>query len=341
MDHQDRRILIVTMRADLHADIVARKIVERGATPFRLNLDEFPEHFTITLEQHDGGLDGVLCHIPTGDRLSLSEVGAVWMRKKADFSFLAGALPAQEKAFAEAEMEHVMFGLLYCLDCYWMSHPLAARGAMWKGEQLMRAARAGFAVPPSMVTNQRDRLETFRTSLGGDIIFKALSSSTLGGLEVTAEERTTGNLGTTRITEAHADLLDAVAELPCFFQQHIAKQCDVRATVIGDRIFAARIHSQDDPRTVTDFRDFSVEIPYEVEDLPPDVARRCIDFVHSYGLNFGALDLVVNPEGEYVFLENNPVGQFLFVEQLVPALNMTDEVAACLIRGANAQRTTS
>ena len=34
-------------------------------------------------------------------------------------------------------------------------------------------------------------------------------------------------------------------------------------SVKGDRLFAARIHSQDDPRTATDWRDMSAEIRYE------------------------------------------------------------------------------
>ena len=104
--------------------------------------------------------------------------------------------------------------------------------------------------------------------------------------------------------------------------------------MIGDALFAARIHSQDDPRTATDWRDMAAAIRYEAAALPAEVARRCLDFVHSYGLTFGALDLIVTPQGDYVFLENNPVGQFLFVEQLVPELDMTGALAECLTREA-------
>jgi hypothetical protein len=57
--------------------------------------------------------------------------------------------------------------------------------------------------------------------------------------------------------------------------------------------------------------------------------------VHSYQLNYGAIDLIVTPDNEYVFLENNPAGQFLFVEQLVPALTMSDSLARRLVREAS------
>ena len=332
------RVLIVTNRADLHADLVSAKLEIAGRAPFRLNLDEFPRQFALTVELARGRWDGELSHLVTGDTLAVCDIGAVWLRKKASFSFLSADLASQERAYAEGEMEHVLFSLLYSLDCYWMSHPAALRGASWKGEQLLRAARLGFCVPPSIVTNRRDSVDVFRAKLGGDIVFKALSSPSLAAEEVAPEDRIAGSLPTTRITDEHEAALDAVAELPCFFQHHIPKRYELRVTVIGAQVFAARIDSQADPRTATDYRDFSAEIRYAAERLPPEVEQRCLELVHSYGLNYGAIDLIVTPTGEYVFLENNPVGQFLFVEQLVPELDMTGALAACLVEGARARR---
>jgi glutathione synthase/RimK-type ligase-like ATP-grasp enzyme len=331
-----RRVLIVTNRADVHADRVAVKLAAAGAAPFRLNLDEFPAHFAVTLELARGRWDGELSHLPTGDTLAVHDIGAVWMRKKASFRFLSPDLAPQERAYAEGEMEHVLFSLLYALDCYWMSHPAALRAASWKGEQLVRAARLGFGVPPSLVSNRRGSVEAFRGKLAGDIVFKALSSPALGAEAVAPDDRIVGTLATTRITDEHDAALDAVTELPCFFQHHVAKRHELRVTVIGDRVFAARIDSQSDPRTVTDYRDFSAEIRYTAERLPPEIARRCVELVHSYSLTYGAIDLIVTPTGEHVFLENNPVGQFLFVEELVPELDMTGAVARCLADGARA-----
>ncbi|HWT13324.1 MAG TPA: hypothetical protein VN231_11265 [Allosphingosinicella sp.] len=329
------RILLVTNRDDIHADLVAAKLASAGSPPFRLNLDEFPEHFTIALELAGGRWEGFLEHRPTGETLSVAEVGAVWMRKRADFAYVS-ALGPQEKAFADGETEHILLSLLHGLDCYWMSHPAAIRRALWKGEQLQRAARMGFAVPRSLITNRRSDVDEFRGAAGGGVIFKALSTPSLAAEQVAEQDRIAGSLPTTRLGAEHEEALDAVAELPCFFQHDIPKRHELRVTVIGDRLFAARIDSQADPRTATDCRDMSADIAYAREVLPSDVERRCLDFVHSYGLAFGALDLIVTPPGEHVFLENNPVGQFLFVEQLVPELDMTGALAECLIAGAQA-----
>ncbi len=330
-----KRIMTVTIAGDLHADLVAERIAAEGEPMFRLNIDEFPEQFAVALELADGRWGGTLANTTTGDSLAITDIGAVWMRKKADFSFVSKQLAAQERAYAQAEAEHLLFSLLYSLDCYWMSHPLALRGAIWKGEQLKRAARLGFLVPPSLATNGRASVEAFMAAQG-EIIFKALSSSTLAAEEVAPEERLGRGLATTRITAEHEGLLDSVAELPCFFQRNIAKRHELRVTVIGDKVFAAAIHSQDDERTAIDCRDMSAEIRYEKADLPAEIERRCREFVHSYGLTFGAIDLIVTPDGDHVFLENNPAGQFLFVQQLVPELDMLGAVADCLRAGAGA-----
>lgn len=329
------RVLIVTNRHDLHADIVAEKIMKNGGSPFRLNLDEFPRDYALTIDFAEDRWDGEIAHIPTGDRLSIPNIGAVWMRKPGDYAFPSGELAAQERQFASAEMDQFLIGLLYSLDCYWMSHPAAIRRSVWKNEQLLRAVRMGFRVPSSLMTNRRERVDAFRHAMRKDIIFKALSSPTLAAEKVAAEERIVRGLSTTRIMDDDEELLDAVHELPCFFQEYVPKRHEVRVTIIGNEVFAARIHSQDDPRTATDFRDYSAEIKYEAESLPPEIEARCRQFVESYGLTYGAIDLIVTPDNEYVFLENNPAGQFLFVEQLVPELTMSDSLARQLVQGCH------
>ena len=77
------------------------------------------------------------------------------------------------------------------------------------------------------------------------------------------------------------------------------------------------------------------DIPYRKATLPAEVAEQCLKLVRSYNLNFSTMDLIVTPDDRYVFIENNPNGQFMFIEKRVPELPMTAALAACLIRGAN------
>lgn len=330
----NKKILIITSSGDLHADLVVERLLAKSARFFRLNLDDFPTLYEIDMQYHDGEPNGILRHIPTRASMSASEVGAIWTRKTGEFRFSCDDLGQQERAYAKDETGHILTSMLLTLDGYWMNHPIAIHSAMWKGEQLRRAAKAGFKVPPSLATTRGDAVRRFRTDMGGEIIFKPLSSPDLGADQVEHADRVTPGLATTRITAEYDEMLDSLHVVPGFFQQLIPKRYELRVTVIDQHVFAASIHSQEDERTRTDYRDFSAEIRYEAVELPADIERRCRELVHSYGLKFGALDLILTPDGDYVFLENNPAGQFLFVEQLVPELRMLDAVTDCLIDGA-------
>ena len=52
----------------------------------------------------------------------------------------------------------------------------------------------------------------------------------------------------------------------------------------------------------------------------------------SYGLNYSAMDIIVTPDEDYVFLENNPNGQFLYIQELIPEFNILETVADTLIK---------
>ncbi len=329
-----KTILIVTNSQDLHADLVAVRLAAGGQRLFRLDLDCFPRDIQTCQWYAGGALHNKIRRRGDEQWLDLAEVGAVWIRKPAEFTFLSDELAPQELAYARQEAEHALFSLLYTLDCYWIGHPLALRGAQWKGEQLKRAARMGFLVPDSLITNAPDQVLAFKHSLAGDMVFKSLSDPMLGGGELAPAQRSAGALGTTIVDDAMLRDVEAVGQLHCHFQRYIPKQYELRVTVIGERVFAAKIHSQDDARTAIDSRDMSAPIRYEAASLPAELQRRCLAFVRSYDLNYGALDLIVTPGGEVVFLENNPAGQFLYIEQLIPEFKMIDAMAETLAEGA-------
>lgn len=335
------RVLIVTHRHDLHADLVVPLLRARGVTPLRLDLDAFPRDYQLDQTIIDGRCVSRLRLLADDDWIDLANVGAVWVRKPAEHAYRSEDLNPQERAFAERETEQALFSVLYTLDCFWMSHPRALRGALWKGEQLARAARMGFTVPASIVTNVPNEARRFCAQVGGPVIFKTMSTPTLAAEDVDAHERIAGGLATTIVDDGMIGQLDAVCELSCHFQEYVPKRHELRVTVVGDQVFAAKIMSQDDARTTIDSRDMSAPIRYEACALAPALARRCVDFVHSYDLSYGALDLVVRPDDEIVFLENNPAGQFLYVQQLVPELKIMEAVSDLLAAEARCRRTST
>lgn len=53
----------------------------------------------------------------------------------------------------------------------------------------------------------------------------------------------------------------------------------------------------------------------EAHDFPADLAEKCVRLLKELGLGFGAIDMLVDSAGEYWFLENDPNGQWAYVEQ--------------------------
>lgn len=335
------QIVIVTQMDDAHADDIILLLHELGHDAIRLNSDDIPVNTTLSLHfasaspQWSGGIT-----IQTNGRvIDVESIRSVWWRKPSQLG-LPLDLSEQERAFATDEIEHALRSLWGSLDCYWISYPEHIRQASWKGVQLQRAARLGFEVPRTLITTDPEEARAFFHTCQGQMIFKVLSDPFLGAQKVIekypdAPPPEAYGTATTLITEAELALLDSVQLVPCLFQEYIPKQVDLRVTVIGDELFAAEIHSQEHPKTRIDWRHYDVDIPYRKTTLPDDVAARCMALVRGYHLNFSAMDLILTPDGRYVFVENNPNGQFMFVEELVPELRMTEALAACLIRGAN------
>jgi len=53
---------------------------------------------------------------------------------------------------------------------------------------------------------------------------------------------------------------------------------------------------------------------HEIFELPDEVKASLRRLMAAFGLNFASLDMIVTPDGEFVFLELNPNGQWLWLE---------------------------
>lgn len=58
---------------------------------------------------------------------------------------------------------------------------------------------------------------------------------------------------------------------------------------------------------------------HEIIDLGKSVDDNLVRLIKSFGLTFGAVDLVLTPSDDLVFLEVNPNGQWAWLEVLTGA----------------------
>jgi hypothetical protein len=339
---QAKSIVIVTEELDIHVDEMVKVLRALNHEPIRFHPTDFPSRSTISLLLASSHQWAGEFYLKTNERrIDIEKIGSIWWRRPGSPS-LPPEISEQERRFVEGEISHALQGFWASRNCYWVDYPPSLRLASFKPHQLERAVEFGFEVPKTLITNDPEEVKAFYEQCNGQIIYKVFTdpflAQTWGEIEPTTDRASfpiPKATVTTLITKKHLSLIDTVKTSLCLFQEYIPKQYELRVTVIGDELFAAEIHSQAHERTSVDWRHYDVSIPYQKATLPGDVAERCMAFVKSYQLNYSAMDLIVTPDGRYVFLENNPSGQFFFVQQLVPELKMIEALAACLIRGAN------
>jgi glutathione synthase/RimK-type ligase-like ATP-grasp enzyme len=322
MTHK-KQIIIVTDELDPHADRLILVLRAMGEEPLRIHPADFPAHSSLSLllsQNHWSGSIQTQTHT-----IELEDIRSIWWRKPAAYQIPEDLSP-DEQNFVRKELDHTLQGLWNSLDCYWMSHPTAIRFASSKPYQLQLATRLGLAVPRTLITMDPEQVRDFYEQCHGNIVYKVLSNP-----QVAAKAQRA--VYTTPITAAQLDVIETVRATPCQFQEYIPKKLELRVTIIGDDIFTAEIHSQEHERTKFDWRHYDVTIPVKRGQLPDRIAQQCFSLTKHYGLNFGTIDLIVTPEDQYVFLEINPNGQWMWVQERIPELHMKEAMASYLMKG--------
>ncbi|HEX8450020.1 MAG TPA: grasp-with-spasm system ATP-grasp peptide maturase [Allosphingosinicella sp.] len=103
-----------------------------------------------------------------------------------------------------------------------------------------------------------------------------------------------------------------------FVQEKIRKRFETRTFYLDGRMFSAAIYSQNDPQTSVDYRKYNYRRPNRNVpiDLPADVAEKLDRLFRALELNTGSVDMIVDEDGEFVFLEINPTGQYSYVSKI-------------------------
>jgi hypothetical protein len=84
--------------------------------------------------------------------------------------------------------------------------------------------------------------------------------------------------------------------------------------------------------TRVDWRAAYCDLAYSRPALPDDVRHGLVRYCLEFGLAYGAFDLVVTPDGGWVFLECNASGQYGWIEDAIGA-PITAAIADLLVAG--------
>jgi glutathione synthase/RimK-type ligase-like ATP-grasp enzyme len=319
-------ILVLSCSDDVHADAMQHVLDRRGVPHVRLDPALFPSAASLSVEFGPQGLHSRAVTLP--DRvLDLDEVTAVWVRRPQPpvpptpyRGTPVGDVIAEETSVVTTDLWDT-------LDVTYVPAPRPAlRRAQFKMRQLQLAAQLGLELPPTVVTNDPDAFLEF-AARHERVITKQAGT--------THPCRTPDGLGVARYTELvlPRDLLHvaSVAQCPVVVQAYVPKQVELRVTIVGSRVFAAAIHSQLAHRTQDDWRRYDdAHTVIEPWTLPRAVEQALLGLSARLGLQYSASDLVLTPDGRYVYLETNPSGQYLWIEEAT-GLQITEAIADLLV----------
>ena len=304
-------VLIITRSADNESvEFVTRAVEERGGRTFRLDTDRFPTEVRLAARYGGGGAERVTLASAEGE-LDLAEVTAIWHRRLQVAGRLPPEMDAQLRAASAGESRAALLGVLAGLTAFRVDPEAAIRRAEQKPLQLRVARELGLEVPRTLVTNDPGAVRDFYASCAGGMVTKMLSSFAV--YDAAGREHV---VFTNPVGPEDLEDLTGLSLCPMTFQERVEKRLELRATVVGRRVFTASIDSQASARAAHDWRRDGVALvdewrPY---DLPPEAERPLLALTDYFGLNYGAADFILTPDGRHVFLELNPSGEFFWLE---------------------------
>lgn len=332
------KIVMMTFSGDLTGKLVElrRTLEARGVEVLRFDTDRFPTEAQVLFRQEDGREQ--LCLRCDGQDIELGPGDAIWYRRARWASQVPRTLDPQLRHGCLVESEALLRGVMAAAPCFVMDPPEVVRARSHKPYQQRLARELGLATPRTLMTNDPLAARDFIHTCPHGAIAKMLA-----GFAVLDDEGRERVVFTTSLDPAHLERLEDLRFAPMVFQEKIRKQLELRVTVVGSRMFTAAVDSQKVPGAEVDWRERGVALldawtPYT---LPPDVERALGQYMQRIGMQYSAIDLLVDPDGRHIFLEANPAGECFWLEHYAPHFPLTEAIADVLTGAPGARRTAS
>ena len=306
------RIGILSCAGDLHSLIIQEALRQLDCACDIVETDHISGSVGITWE-----LQSSLCRLPTseGAVIDLQDLHAIWLRRinypQVLKQFERDSISA---SIVNNDCKTALLGALFTtFGGTWIDDPLCIQRAENKLLQLQFAKAAGFRTPNTLVSQDVDRIRTF------------CSAQPQGAIVKTIRGISTFPLMALKVSEEMLDEADSLSISPACYQEYIPGDRHIRVNCFGEDVYAFEIESSD-----LDWRQ-NLDVPFSKFTVSRDLRSRLRYVLRAFDLTMGVFDLKLDPEGEPVWLEINPQGQFLFVEGLT-GFDLTTPFVQFLLR---------
>lgn len=179
----------------------------------------------------------------------------------------------------------------------WLSKPIDEK--INKLFQAEVARKVGLKVPETYLTSER---EIIKKLIKNSMVTKLINSpfSIINNYNIFYSY-------TTEIDEIKEEII-----FPSLIQEKINKQFEIRTFYLDGEMYSAAIFSQQDSQTNIDYRKYNYKNPNRVVpfEIDKDTKKKVNYLMNELKMNTGSIDFIYSEEGDIIFLEVNPVGQF-------------------------------
>ncbi|WP_097034484.1 hypothetical protein [Clostridium tertium] len=295
-----KNILIITSSIDYTVDYIINNYGYKNMF-YRVNVDMFNRYkFNISYENG--------FYIESSQwSIGEDELDAIYYRKP-----LLPNLCKYEQSYHKMISKDIISyinGIVDGFDGIVLSKPSILRKTENKIYQIKIAKKVGFKFPISSIGTSLDDINKI-IEIGA--IIKPLT---------TGKIISNNECEIIQTAKVQSCIKEDISITPLYIQQYIEKSYELRVTIINNKIFPVKIESFN----LIDWRIDQNKNKYTVVNIPEDIKIKCLEMMKIMNLKFGAFDFIVNNDNEYIFLEVNPNGQWLWLEQKL-GVNISSEI---------------
>lgn len=304
------KTLFLTNREDVSVEYLISKFREHSMDYLRINSEDLDlMNFEVDPAGH------IKCFAENQEYDFSSVKSVVFKRIPTKYNNPSGD---ENSAYLNNERKHFFEGLYMTFEhAKWVNPMFATQIAERKIYQLKIASSLGLSIPKSIITNKLETAISFLQAQPKTII-KPISN----GLQVLKNK--VYSIYTTEITaQSFRELeLAETFSTPVFLQEQIPNKHDIRVTIVGQTLFAVRISKES---TDVDWRKPGISKNYQVVTLPESLINKLLNLTFKFRMIYSAIDLIETPSGDFIFLEINPVGEWVWLEHEL-GLNISEKL---------------
>lgn len=323
-------ICIVSFRDDPHANLVEKALHEQGFTDvMRVDLDRSLYDLDLVFS-----LDGfhLSDKLNPGLKATRENIKTVWWRRVG-----TGKVPRICADLEEVDWGECFRAALWAMESlpgglFPFGHPNEIMAAENKLLQIKNAMAVRFQVPRTCISNNKIVLENFASTCP-DLVVKPLrlAATVVNGLE---NYITAANVKANELIHLLQNENNSEPTFLCC-QERIRKKADIRVLSMPDSShFAFEIDTSGLPEDEVDWRVETMTFPHRQIEIPSEIEACMNKFLAAMNLTSGSFDFALTSDDQWIFLECNPNGQWLWLE-LKTGVELARKVASLLLAHHN------